>query len=258
MTLDDGRTLSAPVILGADGRQSRLRELAGIRATTTDYGQSSVVDTIAHEQPHHNLAHERFLPGGPLALLPLRNQCSALVWTDQTKVAEHIARLDDTAFGAALQERIGDSLGRLTPLGPRRVYPLSLVVAEAYVAERVALVGDAAHAIHPIAGQGFNLGLRDVAALAEVLTDASWLGLDLGGATVLRDYQRRRRFDTMSLVAATDGLTRLFSNDITPLRRLRGLGLGLVERIPAFKRVAIRHAMGTLGSLPRLLRGEPL
>ncbi|NQW10716.1 MAG: UbiH/UbiF/VisC/COQ6 family ubiquinone biosynthesis hydroxylase [Alphaproteobacteria bacterium] len=258
LTLDDGQTLTAPVILGADGRRSRLRDLAGIRVTTTDYRQSSIVDTIAHERPHHNLAHERFLPGGPIALLPLRHQRSALVWTERTKVANHIAQLDDATFGAALQERVGDSLGRLTPLGPRQVYPLSLVVAEAYVAERVALVGDAAHAIHPIAGQGFNLGLRDVAALAEVLTDASRLGLDLGSATVLRDYQRRRRFDTMTLVAATDGLTRLFSNDIAPLRTVRGLGLGLVERIPAFKRAAIRHAMGTLGSLPRLLRGEPL
>jgi 2-octaprenyl-6-methoxyphenol hydroxylase len=258
LTLDDGRTLSAPLVIAADGRNSRIRGLAGIRHTTSDYHQASIVDTIAHTRPHHGVAHERFLPGGPLALLPLPGRRSALVWTDRTTVARRIAELDDAAFSAALEERFGDSLGTLTPAGPRRVYPLSLVVAEANIADRVALVGDAAHAIHPIAGQGFNLGLRDVAALAEVLADAARLGLDIGGAPVLRDYQRRRRFDTMQLVAATDGLTRLFSNDITPIKAVRRLGLAVVERVPVLKRGAIRHAMGTMGTLPRLLRGEPV
>jgi len=258
LTLEDGRTLAAPLIIAADGRMSRIRALAGIRHTATDYHQTSIVDTIAHTLGHRNIAHERFLPGGPLALLPLRGDRSALVWTERSAVAQRIASLDDDAFSAALEERFGESLGTLTPLGPRRTYPLSLIVAEACIADRVALVGDASHAIHPIAGQGFNLGLRDVAALAEVLADSARLGLDIGSAPVLRDYQRRRRFDTMSLVAATDGLTRLFSNDITPIKAVRRLGLAVVERVPALKRGAIRHAMGTLGSLPRLLRGEPV
>lgn len=258
LTLDDGRALSAPLVIAADGRLSRISALAGIRHSTTDYHQTSIVDTIAHERPHANIAHERFLPGGPLALLPLSGNRSALVWTERSAVARRIAGLDDDAFAAALTERFGDSLGALRPLGPRRTFPLSLIVAESYVADRVALVGDAAHAIHPIAGQGFNLGLRDVAALAEVLADAARLGLDIGSAPVLRDYQRRRRFDTMTLVAATDGLTRLFSNDIPPIRAVRRIGLAVVERVPVLKRAAIRHAMGTLGTLPRLLRGEPV
>ncbi|MDF1794291.1 MAG: UbiH/UbiF/VisC/COQ6 family ubiquinone biosynthesis hydroxylase [Thalassobaculaceae bacterium] len=258
LTLEDGRLLSAPLVIAADGRMSRLRALAGIRHTTSDYHQSSIVDTIAHSESHRNMAHERFLPGGPLALLPLSGQRSALVWTERTAVAERIAKLDDAAFSAALEERFGESLGTLTPIGPRRTYPLSLIVAEAIIADRVALVGDAAHAIHPIAGQGFNLGLRDVAALAEVLADSARLGLDVGSLPVLRDYQRRRRFDTMSLVAATDGLTRLFSNDIAPIKAVRRIGLSMVEQVPVLRRAAIRHAMGTLGTLPRLLRGEPV
>lgn len=256
LTLDDGRVITGSVVVGADGRESAVRALCGLRTTRLPYRQSSIVDTIGHDLPHHGIAHERFLPGGPLALLPLTGDRSALVWTERSTVAERIARLGDDAFAAALLERFGDSLGRLRPLGPRRVYPLELVVAERFIADRVALAGDAAHAMHPVAGQGFNLGLRDVAALAEVMADAVRLGLDPGSATVLRDYQRRRRFDSTTLMASTDGLVRLFSNDVTPLRRIRGLGLGVVERIPSFKRTAIRHAMGTLGTLPRLLRGE--
>lgn len=258
LTLDDGRVLRAPLIIAADGRMSRIRALAGIRHTTSDYRQSAIVDTIAHTKSHENVAYERFQPGGPLALLPLAGRRSALVWSERNAVADRIAKLDDAAFGAALQERFGDALGTLTPVGPRRTYPLSLIVAESSIADRVALVGDAGHAIHPIAGQGFNLGLRDVAALAEVLADAGRLGLDIGSASVLRDYQRRRRFDIMTLVASTDGLTRLFSNDITPIKAVRRLGLSVVDRVPFLKRAAIRHAMGTLGSLPRLLRGEPV
>lgn len=258
VTLADGRRLTASLVVGADGRESAVRTLAGLRVTRLPYRQCSIVDTIGHTLPHRGLAHERFLPGGPVALLPLPGDRSALVWTERSAVAERIARLDDDSFAAALTERFGDALGRLQALGPRRMFPLELVVAERFVADRVALVGDAAHAIHPVAGQGFNLGLRDVAALAEVLADAAGLGLDPGAATVLRDYQRRRRFDSASLTASTHGLVRLFSNDFTPVRTVRRLGLGLVERIPAFKRVAIRHAMGTLGTLPRLLRGEPL
>lgn len=259
LTLEDGRVLTAPLVIAADGRGSRVRALAGIRTTTVDYHQSAVVDTIEHAESHHNLAHERFLPGGPLALLPLPGQNrSALVWSERTVVAERIAQLDDAAFAAALEERFGDSLGAMRPVGPRAVYPLALTMAESGIADRVALVGDAFHGMHPIAGQGFNVGVRDIAVLTEVLADAARLGLDIGGAPVLRDYQRRRRFDIMTMVASTDGLTRLFSNDIAPVRTARRLGLSAVQRVPMLKRAAIRHAMGTLGTLPRLLRGEPV
>ncbi|SDG10199.1 UbiH/UbiF/VisC/COQ6 family ubiquinone biosynthesis hydroxylase [Thalassobaculum litoreum] len=259
LTLEDGRVLSAPLVIAADGRGSRVRALAGIRTTTVDYHQSAVVDTIDHTEDHRNLAHERFLPGGPLALLPLldRNR-SALVWSERTAVAERIAQLDDAGFAAALEERFGDSLGTMRPVGPRAVYPLTLTLAESGIADRVALVGDAFHALHPIAGQGFNVGVRDIAVLAEVLADAARLGLDIGGVPVLRDYQRQRRFDIMTMVASTDGLTRLFSNDIAPVRTARRIGLSVVQQVPMFKRAAIRHAMGTLGTLPRLLRGEPV
>jgi 2-octaprenyl-6-methoxyphenol hydroxylase len=259
LTLEDGRVLTAPLVIAADGRGSRVRALAGIRTTTVDYHQSAVVDTIEHAESHHNLAHERFLPGGPLALLPLPGQNrSALVWSERTAVAERITQLDDAAFAAALEERFGDSLGTMTPVGPRAVYPLALTMAESGIADRVALVGDAFHGMHPIAGQGFNVGVRDIAVLTEVLADAARLGLDIGGAPVLRDYQRGRRFDIMTMVASTDGLTRLFSNDIAPVRTARRLGLSAVQRVPMLKRAAIRHAMGTLGTLPRLLRGEPV
>ena len=258
LTLDDGRVLSAPLVVAADGRNSHVRAMAGIRHSTLDYHQTAVVDTIEHTESHHNLAHECFLPGGPLAFLPLHGKRSALVWSERTAVAERIAQLDPATFAAALRERFGDSLGDLKAVGPRGVYPLSLIVAEAPIADRVALVGDAYHGMHPIAGQGFNVGVRDIAVLAEVVADAARLGLDIGAAPVLRDYQRQRRFDVMTMAASTDGLTRLFSNDIAPIRSARRLGLSLVERIPAFKRVAIRHAMGTLGTLPRLLRGEPV
>lgn len=257
--LEDGRVLSAPLVIAADGRGSRVRALAGIRTTNVDYHQSAVVDTIDHAESHQNLAHERFMPGGPLALLPSRNQNrSALVWSERTAVAERIAQLDDLSFAAALEERFGDALGSMSPVGPRRVYPLTLTLAESGIADRVALVGDAYHALHPIAGQGFNVGVRDIAVLVEVLADAARLGLDIGGAPVLRDYQRQRRFDILTMVASTDGLTRLFSNDIAPVRTARRIGLSVVQRVPIVKRAAIRHAMGTLGSLPRLLRGEPV
>ena len=254
VTTESGERYDASLIVGADGRGSSVRELAGIRISEHPYGHTSIVDTLEHELPHNNLAHERFLPGGPLALLPLSGNRSALVWTDQHAVSERLAKLPDTLFNAALMERFGDSLGAIRAVGPRRLYPLSLVLAETNVADRVALVGDAGHAIHPIAGQGFNLGLRDVAALAEVIEDAFELGLDIGSAGVLGDYQKRRGFDVMSMVAATDGLTRLFSNGIAPLQGLRSLGLGLVQRVGPLKRGAIRHAMGTLGDLPRLMQ----
>ncbi|HLI10240.1 MAG TPA: 2-octaprenyl-6-methoxyphenyl hydroxylase [Alphaproteobacteria bacterium] len=256
--LADGGTVEAQLAVAADGRGSPLRHEAGIAATTWSYPQTGIVCTIAHERPHHGVAHERFLPAGPLAVLPLRGARSSIVWTEHSRLAPSLLALDDAAFAAALARRFGDALGALKIEGPRWSYPLALLHAERYVDRRLALVGDAAHAIHPIAGQGLNLGLRDVAALAEILVDAHRLGLDLGGDDLLARYQRWRRFDNTALMVATDALNRLFSNGAPLVRLVRDLGLGLVNELPPLRRFFMRHAMGIVGELPRLVRGEPL
>lgn len=256
--LSDGTTIAARLAVGADGRNSRVRTGAGIRATAWDYPQVGIVCTVAHERPHRGIAHERFLPAGPFAILPMLGDRSSLVWTERRPLARAMVALDEAAFTAEMARRFGDFLGRLEVVGPRWSYPLALSHADSYLAERLALVGDAAHAIHPIAGQGFNLGIRDVAALAEVVVDAHRLGLDIGRADVLARYQRWRRFDTVLLIAVTDGLNRLFSNDVSPVRLARALGLAAVNRMPPVKRLFMRHAMGLVGELPRLVRGEPL
>ncbi len=262
LTLADGRLIRARLAVAADGRDSRLRAMAGIGVTEWAYKQTGIVCTVAHERPHRAVAHEHFLPAGPLALLPMvddeHGHRSSVVWTERRDVAPAILGLTDEDFSAALQRRFGDSLGRLRILGGRWSYPLALHFAARVTARRLALVGDAAHAIHPIAGQGLNLGLRDVAALAEVLVDARRLGLDLGDGTALGRYERWRRFDTVTLIAVTDGLNRLFSNDIAPLRLLRDLGLAAVNELPPLKRFFMRHAMGQVGDLPRLLAGAAL
>ncbi len=213
---------------------------------------------MAHQRPHRGIAHERFLPAGPFAILPMTGDRSSLVWTERATLAPAMMALDDAAFGAEVARRFGEFAGRLEVVGPRWSYPLSLVHAERYVETRLALIGDAAHAIHPIAGQGLNLGLRDVAALAEVLVDARRLGLDLGSAAVIERYQRWRRFDSVVLAAATDGLNRLFPSDDPALRLTRDLGLAAVNRIAPLKRLFMRHAMGVVGTLPKLARGERL
>ncbi len=253
--LADGRRISARLIVGADGRASGVRAGAGIRVTGWPYRQTAIVCTVAHERPHDFVAHEHFLPTGPFAVLPLLGNRSSIVWTERKDLAPAIMALDEAEFLAELERRFGDYLGRLRVVGPRWSYPLSLQHAEMAIALRLALVGDAAHAMHPIAGQGLNMGLRDVAALTEVLAEARRLGLDIGADTVLERFQRWRRFDNTLMLAMTDGLNRLFSNAIGPVRLARGLGLAAVNRMPPLKRLFVRSAMGLAGRLPRLMQG---
>jgi len=258
VTLSNGKIISAKLLVAADGARSGIREQAGIKSFGWDYGQSGIVTTIAHERDHNGRAEEHFLPAGPFAILPLKGKRSSIVWTEEEKEAERIVALPDVEFHAEIEKRFGLHLGDIEIAGPRRAYPLGLSVARAFIAERVALVGDAAHVIHPIAGQGLNMGLRDVAALAESVVDAVRLGLDPGGAAVLERYQRWRRFDTMAMGVATDGLNRLFSNQSDVLRLARDVGLGLVDRLPILKQFFIREAAGLTGEVPKLLRGEAL
>lgn len=253
-----GETIESQLLIGADGRESSVRAESGIAVTRWRYPQTAIVCTVAHEQPHRGIAHERFLPAGPFAILPMTGKRSSIVWTERTTEVPRLLALDDANFLRELARRFGDFLGKLDVVSKRWSYPLGLVHADRYVANRLALVGDAAHAIHPIAGQGLNLGIRDVAALSEILADAQRAGNDLGGAELLRRYERWRRFDSFALIAATDSLNRLFSNDIAPVRLIRDLGLAAVNRVPALKRFFMRHAMGMVGELPRLMRGEPL
>ena len=263
LALEDGSVLAAPLIVAADGTGSSLRAQVRIAAMQWRYPQDGIVCTMGHEEPHDGIAHERFLPAGPFAVLPMTDapdgtHRSSIVWTEREERAPGIMRLSDAAFGAEMQRRFGDWYGAVRILGGRWRYPLRLLHAERYVGPRFALIGDAAHTIHPIAGQGLNLGLRDVAALAEVVVDDRRLGLDHGGLTTLQRYERWRRPDNVALMAVTDGLNRLFSNDIGPVRLARDIGLAAVDRMPGLKRLFMQHAMGTVGTLPRLLRGEAL
>jgi 2-octaprenyl-6-methoxyphenol hydroxylase len=258
VTLGDGSVPTVKLLVAADGARSRLRERAGIALRGWSYGQSAIVTTVAHERDHNGRAEEHFLPGGPFAILPLRNRRSSIVWTEHTAEATRLVALPDGEFHGELEKRFGLHLGELALAGPRRAYPLGLWVARDFVAERLALVGDSAHVIHPIAGQGLNMGLRDVAALAEAVVDAARLGLDPGDATVLERYQRWRRFDTLAMGVSTDSLNRLFSNRSDVLRLVRDVGLGIVDRLPALKRMFIREAAGLTGEVPKLLRGEAL
>ena len=254
----DGETITARLLVGADGARSLIREQAGIATHGWNYDQSAIVTTVAHERGHNGRAEEHFLPAGPFAILPLTGRRCSIVWTETSGEAERIVALADDEFHAELEKRFGLQLGDIEIVGPRRAFPLGLFTARTFIGERLALVGDAAHIIHPIAGQGLNMGLRDVAALAEAIADAARLGLDPGGPEVLERYQRWRRFDTMTMGVATDGLNRLFSNHSDALRLARDIGLGLVERMPMLKRMFIREAAGFTGDVPKLLRGETL
>lgn len=258
-----GERLRAALLVAADGARSKLRELAGIGWVGWGYRQSGLVATLSHERPHGGRAVEHFLPAGPFAILPLGDggklgHRSSIVWTEATADVPALLSLDEADMLAEIEQRFGLELGEIALESPVTAHPLGFGVARRFVAERLALLGDAAHLIHPIAGQGLNLGLKDVAALAEAIVDAARLGLDIGSAEVLEGYERARRFDTVAMGAVTDGLNRLFSNDVTPLRLARDLGLGLVDRLPGLKRFFIREAAGLTGQTPRLLKGEAL
>ncbi|MFT7252873.1 MAG: 2-octaprenyl-6-methoxyphenol hydroxylase [Paracoccaceae bacterium] len=258
VTLQDGTTLVARLVVGADGRKSGMAKRAGIKRTGWDYGQTAQVCAIAHEKPHNGIAHQFFMPAGPLAILPLPGNRSSIVWSETTEMAAHIATLDDPAYLEVLRPRFGDFLGDISLAGTRFSYPLSLSIANQFVKDSLALIGDAAHGVHPIAGQGLNLGLRDVAALAETLVDANRRGEDFAAIDVLERYQSWRRFDVATLAAATDVFNKLFSNDQPLLRLGRDLGMGVVNSMPALRRRFIREAAGLTGDIPRLLRGRPL
>jgi 2-octaprenyl-6-methoxyphenol hydroxylase len=256
--LADGNAVEASLLVAADGARSKLRERAGIATHGWDYDQSGIVVTVGHERDHHGRAEEHFLPAGPFAILPLTGKRSSLVWTENRTEAARIIALGEAEFHDELEKRFGLHLGEIKALDKPRAFPLGYFVARSFVAERLALVGDAAHVIHPIAGQGLNMGLKDVAALAEVVVDAARLGIDPGQADVLERYQRWRRFDTMAMGLATNSLNFLFSNESTLLRTVRDIGLGLVDRAPPLKSLFIRQAAGLSGEVPRLLKGEAL
>jgi 2-octaprenyl-6-methoxyphenol hydroxylase len=256
--LAGGSTLRSALLVACDGRDSQVARRAGIRRRGRDYGQTSLVCAVAHERPHGGVAHQFFMPAGPLAILPLPGDRSSIVWTETTARAAAISGLDAAGYLAELRPRFGDFLGEIGLEGARYSYPLGLSLAERLAGERLALAGDAAHGIHPLAGQGLNLGLRDIATLAEVVVAAARRGQDIGAPDVLAAYERWRRFDIAALAAATDRVNRLFSNDNPIVRLGRDLGLGAVDRLPALRRALIGEAAGLSGDLPFLLRGRPL
>ncbi|MEL6920819.1 MAG: ubiquinone biosynthesis hydroxylase [Pseudomonadota bacterium] len=256
--LGDGSQVEAELLIAADGVRSRLRDHAGIKTVHWDYGQSGIVATVGHERDHGGQAIEHFLPAGPFAILPLKGNRSSIVWTEATQNADRLVAADALSFEMELEQRFGLHLGAIKLETTPRAYPLGLTLARDFVKSRFALVGDAAHGIHPIAGQGLNLGFKDVAALAQTVVEAHRNGQDIGTLDVLRAYERWRRFDTVQMGITTDVLNRLFSNDMMPVRALRNIGLGIVDRMPFAKDFLIKQAAGLSGDAPRLLRGEAL
>ena len=253
-----GRQLAARLLVAADGARSRLRAFAGIATVGWSYGQSGIVATVEHERDHGGRAEEHFLPGGPFAILPLKGKRASLVWTEPTDVAGRLIGGDPLVFAVELERRFGHRLGAMRAIDTPQAFPLGLSIARKFAQPRLALVGDAAHRVHPIAGQGLNLGYRDVAALAETLVEAHRLGLDIGALPVLERYQSWRRFDTVEMGLTTDVLNRLFSNDNPALRIIRDVGLGVVDRLPNLKDWFVREASGAAYGAPKLLLGEAI
>lgn len=256
VALEDGRRVKSALIIAADGRFSSLRAEANIKTNQWRYDQTGIVATVAHERPHEGVAQEFFLPAGPFAILPMTESRSSLVWTERTSAAPAFMALNDDNFRIEIEKRFAPYLGAIEPAGPRWSYPLAFTLAQSYIAPRLALIGDAAHAIHPIAGQGFNLGVKDIAALCDVLSEGRDLGLDIGALTVLQNYQRWRRFDSAALALGTDLLNRLFSNDIAPIRIARDLGMGAVNAIAPLRKFFMRQAGADVGTLPSLMARE--
>ncbi|MEX0368442.1 MAG: FAD-dependent monooxygenase [Ruegeria sp.] len=258
VTLDDGSDLRGGLLAGCDGRRSGTAQRGGIKRTGWDYGQTALVCAIEHDLPHHGVAHQFFMPPGPLAILPLTGNRSSIVWSERTEMAQRINAMSEAEYLQVLRPRFGDFLGEIRLQGDRFTYPLNLTIANSFVGDRMALVGDAAHGMHPIAGQGLNAGLRDVGALAEVLTLARRRGEDIGATLVLERYQEWRRFDTATLAMATDVFNRLFSNDNPILRIGRDIGMGIVGSLPGLRRGFVREAAGLTGDLPKLLQGRAI
>ena len=257
ITLSNGETIEARLLVACDGVRSKLRDIAGIKTVRFDYGQSGIVTTVEHDRPHEGVAEEHFLPAGPFATLPLKNNRVSLVWNERTEDADRLIASDDLVFEEELERRFGHKLGGIRVVGQRRAFPFALTLARAFAAPRFALAGDAAHGIHPISGQGLNLGFKDVAALAETIIEADRLGLDIGLYNVLERYQEWRRFDTFRMGVTTDVLNRMFSNDLGPLRMARDFGLSVVDRLPGLKNFFIKQASSVGGSGdPKLLAGE--
>ncbi|WP_395648376.1 UbiH/UbiF/VisC/COQ6 family ubiquinone biosynthesis hydroxylase [Terricaulis sp.] len=258
VTLANGETLRAPLLVGTDGRRSFVRQAVGIRTIGWDYPVTAIVATIQHEKPHEAVAHEFFLPNGPFAILPLKGNRANIVWAEPRKAADALLKMPEADFLAELRRRFGDFLGELALEGPRFGYPLSLQLAERMIDTRVCLAGDSAHGIHPLAGQGLNLGLKDCAALAECIADGMALGLDPGDVSILERYQRWRRFDNVTMALGMEFFDKLFSNNIAPLRAARSLGLAAVNAVGPARRFFMKYAGGGAGDLPKLLRGESL
>ncbi|MDG1431997.1 MAG: UbiH/UbiF/VisC/COQ6 family ubiquinone biosynthesis hydroxylase [Paracoccaceae bacterium] len=258
VSLADGTVRTGRMLVGADGRSSSTAQRAGIGRTGWGYGQTALVACVAHEHPHEGVAHQFFMPPGPLAILPLPGNRSSIVWSETDVRAQEIHALNEEDYLDVLRPRFGDFLGDISLQGARFTYPLNLTLANSFIGDRLALIGDAAHGMHPIAGQGLNAGLRDVGALAEVISDAANRGENFANALVLKRYQQWRRFDTATLAVATDGVNKLFSNDNPILRVGRDIGMGIVNAMPGLRRSFIREAAGLTGDLPKLLKGQSL
>lgn len=258
IALSDGQSVSARLIVAAEGRGSALRDAAGIKTISWSYEQTGIVAIVQFSKPHGGAAIQHFLPGGPFAILPMTGNRACITWSSAAPEAARILALNDAAFLVELDKRIGGRFGTISLAAPRQSWPLDLKMARSLVANRFALAGDAAHGVHPVAGQGVNLAMRDVAALIEVVTHAARIGLDIGNSETLSQYERWRRFDSTGSAAAYDGLNRLFGVDNTVLRAGRGAALGALDRLPFLKQMIVEETAGLSGDVPKLLKGEPV